>query len=426
MNFRRLLYLALALFAFAIYNESFACSGYKITVGQKTIFGSNEDAWRLSPRIWFEKAIKTGTYGAVFTGSRFDGKNGYAPQSGMNEHGLAFERLVAHHPNKGPIPNKKSIDNPTKYLKEIIHTCKSVDDVAAFIQQYDHSYFLGDVFVYIDKSGKYLVVEPYSLTKGSDSAYVFSNFCPSITSKETANGLNRYRKGSAFIKHGIDTSLAFCTALSDTMHVCRSKIGDGTLLTSIWDLNEGTVNLYFYHTYDSTIQFKLSNELRKGNHILSIDSMFPRNVEFESLRTYQTPSNTSWMALFLVGCAGLFLVSSIYFLVKFFQKKLDVYNLWLMVPLGLAMSFYMYVLMSSIGVFYFSAPYKDPTSVLISGTSYLPFVVLGMMIPMVLSGIKLIQLKHSSRFTTGIFIANTVTYGMLIALFVYWDFYTVL
>lgn len=75
--------------------DGFSCSMYKITVNGKTIVGCNEDAWRTTPRIWFETANKKYLYGAAFTGSRFDGPNGFAPQSGMNEHGLCYSRLAS-------------------------------------------------------------------------------------------------------------------------------------------------------------------------------------------------------------------------------------------------------------------------------------------------------------------------------------------
>ncbi len=80
--------------------QGHACSGYKITMDDKTFLGSNEDAWRTTPHIWFEEAKLIGSYGAAFTGSRYDGENGYAPQSGMNEMGLAFERLASYHPKQ--------------------------------------------------------------------------------------------------------------------------------------------------------------------------------------------------------------------------------------------------------------------------------------------------------------------------------------
>ena len=60
---------------------------YKVTKNGKTMVGCNEDAWRTTSHIWFEVG-QNKQYGAAFTGSRWDGENGYAPQSGMNEHGF--------------------------------------------------------------------------------------------------------------------------------------------------------------------------------------------------------------------------------------------------------------------------------------------------------------------------------------------------
>lgn len=223
----------LAGFLLALFETGLACSGYKLTIGDHTMFGSNEDAWRTTPRIWFETASENYKYGAAFTGSRYDGQNGYAPQAGMNEVGLAFERLSAYHPKAKNFSGKKSISNPTNYLQDILHNCMTVEEVKDYISKYDYSFFIDDIFIYVDKSGKYLIVEPYSLTIGNNPTFVFSNFCPSITSENDASKIERYHNGVEFLKTKIDTTLAFCTALSDTMHVCRKKIGDGTLLNSI-------------------------------------------------------------------------------------------------------------------------------------------------------------------------------------------------
>lgn len=102
----------------------------------------------------------------------------------MNEMGLAFVRSASYHLAQENFANRKTISNPTMYLKDILHTCKSVEDVKEYISQYDHSYFIEDVFIYVDKSGKYLIVEPYSLTIGNEPSYVISNFCPSITPEQ--------------------------------------------------------------------------------------------------------------------------------------------------------------------------------------------------------------------------------------------------
>lgn len=417
------------IFTFSFYPTIFACSGYKITLGPKTILGSNEDAWRVTPHIWFENGKNQAQYGAAFTGSRFDGVNGYAPQSGMNEKGLAFERLASHHPLQATLSKRKKIINPTAYLKDILHACATVDEVKAYISQYDHSYFIEDVFIYVEKSGKYLIVEPYSMMIGKKPSYVIANFCPSITSDQEANKLDRYRNGVAFLKKGIDSSLEFCKALSDTMHVCREKIGDGTLLSTIWDLSMGIVNVYFYHDFKHSVQFNLAEELKKGNHLISLNTLFPRNEEFEKLRHFKTPKNNILMGLIIVASGIFFLLGSFYFLFIFLrnkEKKRFGYIQLLLFPLNMIMFYYMLVLSGRVNVFYFPAPYNDPTSVFVSLSSYIPFLILILIIPFWMINYKLFaKNSHWSSLSKAIFTFNNLLYSVLIGLFVYWQFYNV-
>ena len=418
----------LTIITIAVLQDCIGCSGYKITIGNKTILGSNEDAWRVTPHIWFEKGTGNGQYGTAFTGSRYDFENGYAPQSGMNEMGLAFERLASYHPTQESFTNRKIISNPTKYLKDILHTCISVEEVKEYISKYDHSYFIEDVFIYVDKSGKYLIVEPYTLTIGNEPTYVISNFCPSITPEQNANKLDRYRNGVAFLKNSIDTTLEFCSAMSNTMHVCRKKIGDGTLLSSIWDLNSGMVNLYFYHDYKTTVQFNLSEELKKGDHIIAIETLFPYNPEFEKLRYYKTPKNSNLLGVFIVASAGFFLLTSIFFLIQYFRRKDSKkysYIQLLLFPIGLILFYYMYVLCGSVNVFYIPAPYNDPTNVFVSLTSYIPFLILLLILPLSVINYRIIKQKSWSLLPKWLFTLNNLIYITLIGLFAYWKFYDI-
>ena len=422
---RHIILLAFALIALQC---GHACSGYKITIGDKTFLGSNEDAWRTTPNIWFEEAKLVDTYGAAFTGSRYDGENGYAPQSGMNEMGLAFERLASYHPKQDAFESREKITNPTNYLKDILHSCASVEEVKAYISRFDHSYFIEDVFIYVDKSGTYLIVEPYTLTIGNEPSYVISNFCPSITSSEKATKLDRYRNGVEFLNNGIDTTLAFCTDLSDAMHVCRKKIGDGTLLSSIWDLRDGTVNLFFYHNYDTTVQFNLKEELKKGDHSIAIEKLFPPNPEFDQLSYFQTTKNNNWIALFILGSAVIFLFSSIYFLVQYFRAKKDQkYALLKLIlfPIGLILLYYMYVLSSNLAVFYFPAPYQSPTNALVSLASYIPLLLLVLILPLLILNYRIFKEHCWSRFASGLFTINNLICIGLIGLFQYWELFDV-
>lgn len=405
-------------------NKNVACSMYKVTKNGKTMIGCNHDTWIETPRIWFE----TNGYGAAFTGARFDGSNGYAPQSGMNEFGLTFTRLSSATPkNTADFSKRKQITNATLYLKDILHTCKTVDDVLKYVNQYDHSLFSNDVFIYIEKSGKYVIVEPYKTIVGNDAKYVLANFCPSEIKDFKKIKQERYNNGSIFLKNKLEVNIDFCTSLSDTMHVCRDKIGDGTLLTSIWDNKEGNVYIYFYHNYKSRVTFNLKTELQKGDHILDITELFPNNKEFQDLKDFKTPLNYKPIDYFLRFTLVFFLFTAFYFLISYFRKPKDTFSKikLLLFPLSLFLLFYMFVLAREINVYFFPAPYNDGTFSLATITSFLPYLLLLIIIPILILNKNILKQSTWSVFSKFLFSLNSFVYLILIVLFSYWKFYNI-
>lgn len=405
--------------------SGYACSTYKVTVGDKTMVGSNYDSWFETPQIWFE----TNGYGASFTGARSDGEFGFAPQTGMNEFGLAFVTLATATPKESrDMSGKKQIVSRTNYLKDILHTCKTVEEVKNYIDRFDHSTLGNDVFFYVDRSGNYLIVEPYELISGNDAKYVLSNFCPSTITDFRKIKQARYVNGSAFLNNKIDTSIAFCTALSDTMHVCRKAHGDGTLLTSILDLKNGISHLYFYHDYKNHVKFVLQEELAKGNHSVEIASLFPPNSEFKALTNFKTPLNSPGINLFLQLCLILFLLSAILFgISSLIRRKTSSHNFakLLFGLLSLSLAYYIYLLATEMNIYFFPAPYSDGSLSLVSIASFIPFLLLILIIPILIFNKKI--LKNSTwTFIPKFFLTlNSITYIVLIVLFSYWGLYNI-
>jgi hypothetical protein len=413
---------------FSTLSHANACSMYKITVDGKTMVGTNEDAWRTTSSIWFETGAK-GEYGACYTGSRRIGENVFAAQSGMNEHGLVYSRLASYHPfdpNKTKT-NRKTIQRPDDFLKQILHICKDVDEVYAYLEQYDHSIFIDDIFIFVEPSGRYLIVEPYTMQIGNEANYVLSNFCPSITQEEQRRNLDRYRKGKDFLSKGAEISLDYCTSLSDTMHVCREKIGDGTLLTGIWDTKNRIVHLYFYHDYSNAISFNIDEEIAKGNSSFDVTKLFPHNPEFDKLKTYITPLNTPLLRILLTLLVVFFFVTAFMFAWNAITQKKRPNRLFkgLFSILSLTLFYYMYVLVTNMDIFYFAAPYQHFMSNLISASSYIPFILLAAIIPSIIMNYKILQDQLWGAFWKLLLTATNLAYVSLVVGFIYWGFYDI-
>ncbi len=406
----------------ALIQPVYSCSMYKVTVDDKTMVGTNFDAWYATPHIWFETSQG---YDCCFSGGRDIGIHGFAPQSGMNEHGLVFSRLGSDHPKQvdPEMAKRKKIDFKDLFLKDVLHACRNIDEVYAYWEQFDHSCFLDEIFIYIEPSGEYLIVEPYKLIRGKDKAYVLSNFCPSITTEVQKRKLGRYRKGADLLKAKQDTSLAFCRDVSDAMHVCRDKLGDGTLLTTVWDLKNDEAFLYFYHDYSNVVHIDLKDEFEKGDHDLEIDSLFPVNKEFEQFKDYITPFRSDALRMFLAGLGLFFLGCSIFFGVSWlkdlFKKKPGISKLLFVILYFLAFC-YMFVMTTESYIYYFSAPFQHYKSTWISASSYIPYLLVFAWIFIGWLYAKKRAFDLWGKFSRGLIIANNALFMLLTIGFLYW------
>ena len=104
------------------------------------------------------------------------------------------------------------------------------------------------------------------------------------------------------------------------MHVCRKNLGNGTLLTSLWNLKTGEISLYFYHDYKHVVPFNLKDELEKGDQFMEISKLFSPNIEFQKLRSIVTPQTNRSMSLLLNICSVTLLFSGLFFFITYFIK----------------------------------------------------------------------------------------------------------
>ncbi len=407
----------------------FPCSMFKITMYGKTMVGNNEDAWRLDSRIWFENG-KDGKYGSAYVGH-----NDLFPQGGMNEMGLVYDGFAVNTRKLNPVYGKKYIDNMSSFLKMIMQNCKSVDEVHNLLNQYNRSIFNGAMLLFVDITGKYLVLEVDTITTGNNSEYILSNFCPSGTKPDDVK-IPRYIRGNLFLKkNNPDTSLGFCLSVMDTMHECRSKIGDGTTYTTIYDLKEGIIYLYFYHDFKHVVKFKLHQELGKGDHMIRMLDIFPTNQEYIRFTEYKTPFNSIFLRSGFYALIAFYIATAIIYISILIRKR-GVNNIkinykwnkalvWMYIYVNITLAYYLSILLNNQPIYYFDSPYKFYNNHLLDALSYFPIVLLIVIIPIIYLNIRMVKQADGTKYMRLLLPFNSFTYILAIAMFGYWGLFKI-
>ena len=389
-----------------------ACSACKITINGRTYFLNNEDNWRLGSRIWFEPG-KNGQMGSAFFGY----SDGF-PQGGMNEAGLAFDGLTVYRKQIENKDKKPVLGDRAAFVRNIMATCKTVDEVSKLANSYFRAGLNAGIFFFADKQGNYAVVEPDTVILGSDRNYVVANYCPSTTPEEERMKFTRYANGKAFVGKTLDSNdnSIFRRAL-DTMHVCRGKIGDGTLHSYIADLSKGTIELFFYHDYTQSLLFDLKTELAKGENAYDIASLFPSNKEYTKLLEYKTVYNDKRVALFVSGAMGVFSIILIWNAIALFRRKaVNRKFSWTMFLLALVTLPMLAKLIMDQAIFYFPFPYNG----VLNPINYLPILSIALTV----LGLY-IAITRTMKFKGSIVVnAIGLAMGLILAgLFVYWQMF---
>ena len=121
-------------------------------------------------------------------------------------------------------------------------------------------------------------------------------------------------------------------------------------------------------------------------------------------------------------------MTSLFFFMNFLFKKPLENNrhIKLYYPLlGIIMTYYMFVLATNIGIYYFNAPYHHYSDKIISLSSYIPFLLLMVIIPLFRYNFKVIKENSWNLISSFLFTENNIIYSILLGAFIYWGLFSV-
>jgi uncharacterized protein (TIGR03435 family) len=270
----------------------YACTAFCAARAGQVLVGNNEDYENPRTKLWFVPS-KDGSFGRMYVG--FDDMY---PQGGMNERGLWFDGFAA------PLLKPAASGRP-RFKGNIIDvamaTCGTVEEVVRLFNQYDRSFLSQAILMFADASGDAASIEADAIVRKGRGDFVQTNFHQSRAA--AGDGDWRFKTVTSMLDTaGPNISRDLFRRILETT---AQKGGVSTLYSNIYELKSRTMDLYHFRDFDHVVRFSLDDELRKGERVLDIPSLFPPNAAAQKFAARHTPPPATSLAPVLIVAAAV-------------------------------------------------------------------------------------------------------------------------
>ena len=249
----------------------FACTVFYAANDTIALAGSNKDWISAESYVWFCPPEKN-KYGRIYLGFDLflDQKE---PSGGINDQGLFFEMVYASDLEfKNDITGESYRGN---ILEKILEECSSVEEVLDLLKKYNNlQYYANHYIMFGDKQGNSVIIKLGQIFEYNSQFQIlpFKDESPCDQYLITYNTLNN---------NSSNLSVGLFKKILSNVHV-EGTMGYGTTVYStIYDLKNGQIHLYYFHNFMEEVIFNIEDELKKGFRTLKIVSLFPKNIAAE-------------------------------------------------------------------------------------------------------------------------------------------------
>jgi penicillin V acylase-like amidase (Ntn superfamily) len=275
-------------FFFIASSPVLACTVFFASDDKVALAASNEDWADPNTQVWFVPATKD-NYGIVYFGfgngvyppggvprhklkipeegvTKINPKDLYGfPQGGMNEKGLFFDGASTEVIKASPARGKKEYDGQLEDL--ILRKCATVEEVLKLLETYAFNLNTGQ-WMFADKTGDSVIIEAREVIVRKTGDYqVMTNFLQSRIEPAKVT-CPRYKLVSQSLAERNELSVDRVRSL------LKATAQKYTIYSTIFDLTNGDVYIHHQGDFDHTVKFHLNEELKKGERVLKIASLF--------------------------------------------------------------------------------------------------------------------------------------------------------
>ncbi|MFW9844504.1 MAG: carcinine hydrolase/isopenicillin-N N-acyltransferase family protein [Candidatus Thorarchaeota archaeon] len=271
MLFRKLVIVVLA---FALLLSSFnstvaACTIFSASNDEMTLVGNNED-WEhnnFSMVFYPEDSFGFGHVAFVATDDYLD------IRAGMNTEGVFIDSTAVRASNVTIDSDKEFIH--MNFFKYILWTCSSVNETIEVFQHFNIAETWFWQVLVADRYGESVVIvagsdetvwyirgnETYQLITNGNIAY------PELGQSDSS-ALRYYLAENKLNEIGDNLTITNARDVLDAAH------SDWTAFSTVCDLVNRNIYIYFNHDYTKEVIFNLDDELAKGGHYFEIHTLF--------------------------------------------------------------------------------------------------------------------------------------------------------
>jgi hypothetical protein len=240
------------------------CTVFYAANEQLALGGNNEDSFNPETNIWFIPP-EQGSFGVAYVGYE-----DFYPQGAINDHGLFYDGLSVRNVSMPEEAGKPIY--PGNLIFKAMAECATVECTLKLYDQYSRGPGIWNGQLLIgDATGDSAIIEPLAIIRKTGAYQVATNFFQSEVKPEQRTD-DRYRTAMGMFDKADTLSVDLFRDILNATH----QEGDvNTLYSTIYDLKQGLIYLYYFHDFDHVVILNLKDELAKGIHYYDIPALFP-------------------------------------------------------------------------------------------------------------------------------------------------------
>jgi hypothetical protein len=250
---------------FSISPIAMSCTVFHASNEEFAFGGNNEDWSDPDTYIYFIPSTDT-EYGKVIVG--YTGS--YWIQGGMNEKGLFWDGLAC--PYLEVLNSTGKPYYPGNIFEHILDVCENIDEAMDILDDYNMKILERAQILCGDQYGDSFIIEGDVIHLKKDYYQVATNFYLS-QHPDPPYPCWRYNTALEMFESNEQDNLSvdFCASVLDAVHQEGSY---PTQYSTVYDLKNQLIYVYYYHNFNQVKIFNLSEELMLGDHSYSIPDLF--------------------------------------------------------------------------------------------------------------------------------------------------------